>query len=101
MKKVMSPIFPMTYYGTSLFLPDTVGAGLIAQRVADTAKHCGYPKCRGKVVGAAVHSANVIEKDEQGRSIYKDGSYSLPVCKKHRAWEFAKLNEPEPWGWML
>lgn len=90
----------MTYYAPTKVDPFSARAGALCQIVANTAKECGYPNCHGEVVGCAVHEANVVEKDERGRSKYHDGAQFLPVCQKHKKWEYAKARD-ENIAWNL
>lgn len=90
----MSDTNTMTYYSPMAISPYSAMAGLICQEVADSAKECGYPMCHGEVVGAAVHEAKLKEGKE-----CKDGAQFLPVCEKHKRWEYAKLsNENIAWS---
>jgi hypothetical protein len=85
----------MTYYSPTLTDPHSEKAGVICELVANTAKECGYPACQGKVVGCAVHECTI--KTNNG---YGNGSQFLPVCAKHKVWEFSKLNQ-ENIAWNL
>lgn len=91
-------IYAMGYRAQTLCDPKGPIAAVIAQEIADRIERCGYPKCRGRTVGCAVHE--VILKTESG---YEDGSQFLPVCRKHKLWEFQKVKDykvgVQPWGW--
>jgi hypothetical protein len=60
--------------------PYSEQAGRIAEVLADIADRCGYPDCGSEVVGCAVHAAN-----------HRTESSFMPVCERHKGWEFAKL----------
>lgn len=80
----------MMYYRPTNIFPTSTEAGAIAQEIADTIPKCGYPDCGKDTVGCAVHEA-VMETDGK----YTDASQFLPVCQKHKEWEFAKLKTIE------
>lgn len=87
----------LTYYAPTKCSPASPLAGLICQQIADTITECGYSNCTGEVIGCAVHDA--IIKTDTG---YADGSQFLPVCQKHKEWEFAKLKPVKtPWEYGL
>lgn len=85
----------MTYYNLVALSPYSTEAGLLCQKVADTATECAYPSCAKEVVGCAVHEATI--KTENG---YKKGCHFLPICQKHKAWEFEKVNPNNQGGWI-
>lgn len=77
------------------FRPESMEAGYVAQLVANIAKECWYPDCNGEVVACAVHRATVAKPNKGGYNM--NGSDYLPVCEKHKRWEFAKVSGVEPW----
>lgn len=60
--------------------PHSEKAGDVAEAIADAAQACGYLDCPDPVVGCAVHP-----------KFHERDSEFVPVCGRHKGWEFAKV----------
>lgn len=80
----------MKYYSPTVCEANSIEEDSICQLVADKAEKCGYIACNRRSVGAVAHRTWInISENKRSEPVW--GSQFLPVCKKHKDWEFRKL----------